>query len=807
MQADFQRYLQSWRNPSLVQAIMLLLGMLVAIFFVGMLLLSHLNLKYSQEGMAELRRDQISDVVLTGLARIDARQIELQRHTMTLALLAETFHRLAVESHDRSLPVSDLKKQLERSLSDHIRDFGGADGAGIWFEPGVLSAAGQTYAPYFINTPDGPRKRVPAGRTGEHYREQPWFQHTLGPDWRPQDHLAGKTYWSAVYFDFEADRAVLTLARPIFSGARLIGMVTTDWDSAQIIDLVSRVEITDSSFSFLTDRNNRNLSSLSRSDDVLHTQRIIDAVLAERLPAELNDSPETSETAEAGALVPERLHVKELAVADDAYELHYASTPAGMVYGAGVPRNEIDQVLLPMRDTNYQILTITGSVLLILSLCLLYLILQLMQELQASYTDSLTRLPNRSRLLKDLQRRQGACLFIVNLDRFKEINSLFGTACGDRVLVSLADLLNGFTHRHSRTLNAAVYRLSGDEFALLGPALPESSMKEFATDLTELLRNHRVHWERQALSMDASAGIACRQAEDGRGSADQLLSQATIALLLARAQMRNYLIYDANQEVEKDYERNLYWAQRLKDALEQNRIVPHFQPIFDNRKGRVCKFECLARMIEGEHRVISAGQFLGIANKLRLNRQITRIMIEKSFARFLHEDYEFSINLSYSDLVEPEILQLLLGHLRASNIGHRVIFEILESDGIENYEDVLYFVEQVKPFGCQIAIDDFGTGYSNFAHLLQLNVDIIKIDGSLIQHLDEDPTAALVTKGIVQFARSLGIKTVAEFVHNGAVQDRVVDLGIDFSQGAYFSMPVAHLITEFHPGTIPLTSS
>jgi EAL domain-containing protein (putative c-di-GMP-specific phosphodiesterase class I) len=201
-------------------------------------------------------------------------------------------------------------------------------------------------------------------------------------------------------------------------------------------------------------------------------------------------------------------------------------------------------------------------------------------------------------------------------------------------------------------------------------------------------------------------------------------------------------------------------------------------------------------MDDSEHGVIAAGQFIDVANKLRLNRHITRIMVEKAFAAFATQPHEFSINLSYVDIVDAETLALILEHLRASNIGERVIFEILESDGIGDYGDVLSFIEKVKSFGCRIAIDDFGTGYSNFSHLLKLNVDFIKIDGSLIRYLAQDHTAFLVTKGIVQFARSMGIKTVAEFVHSEAVQERVIELGIDFSQGEYFGMPAAELLSR-----------
>ena len=449
-----------------------------------------------------------------------------------------------------------------------------------------------------------------------------------------------------------------------------------------------------------------------------------------------------------------------------------------------------------MRDTNYRILLITGSILLALSLYLLYRIIQLMRELQASYTDALTGLPNRVRLLRDLKDRQDACLILLNLDRFKEINSLFGNECGDAVLLAMRKQVRSFvrTHSHPFGRSPELYRLSSDEFALLGPGVAESRVRTFASELTDFLCSQRVIWQQQALSLDTSAGIAFQRERKDDAAPDRLLNQATIAVLQARDQMRQYLFYDQSQEVEKGYEKNIYWARRLKAAIETNALHPHFQPIHDNMQGTFTKYECLVRMEDPEHGVIAAGQFIEVANKLRLNRQITRIMVEKSFAAFATQPYEFSINLSYVDITDPETLALILEHLRGSNVGERVIFEILESDGIGNYGDVLQFIDKVKAFGCRIAIDDFGTGYSNFSHLRKLNVDFIKIDGSLIRYLAQDHTAFLVTKGIVQFARSMGIKTVAEFVHSETVQERVVELGIDFSQGEYFGMPAAELL-------------
>ncbi|MEX0605018.1 MAG: EAL domain-containing protein [Marinobacter sp.] len=792
MQSWLHQRHRSWKAHTSMQSLMWLLAFLVGLFFSGMLLLSHLNLSYSQQAMSELRRDQIRDVFFAGVARIDARQIALQRHTSSLAIIGETFYRLAQGSENNTRNASILRAQLETSLKAHLSEFDGASGAGVWFEPGILTEANQSYSPHFIKSARAPGPTLTRDSGG--YRSADWFKRTLGSNWAPEQHVPGQVYWSPVYFDFATKRAVLTLASPMFDvDNQLIGMVTTGWASDQIIELVSRVEVTENSFSFLNDRNNRNLSSLSLDNDTLLEQQLIDAILDLKLSAKL---PDNTGLMQPSTVQPERLQTRSIKVSGRIYELYYAATPAGMVYGAGVPKDEIDRVLIPMRDTNYRILAITGSVLLVLSLYLLYRIVQLIRELQASYTDPLTLLPNRAKLLKDLGARSEACLIVINLDRFQEVNSLFGSACGDQVLLTLSAELQLFLKVHTKDKRARVYRVAGDEFALLGPVIPEVDTRQLANKLNEFLQHQRISWQQQILNIDATTGIAFGPVKQSAASRDQLLSQAAIALRLAKEQRRNYLIYDSQEQIEKNYEQNLYWAQRLKEALAKNRVVPHFQPIYDNRQGRISKYECLVRMLDEEHGVIAAGQFLGIANKLRLDRQITHIMIDKSFAEFRHQPYEFAINMSYADLVEPEILELILSHLQASTIGKRLIFEILESNGIENYNEVLHFIEQVKPFGCQIAIDDFGTGYSNFEQLLRLNIDIIKIDGSLIRNLDEDSTAFTVTHGIVQFAKSLGIRTVAEFVHNEAVQAKVLELGIDFSQGEYFSMPGPNILAQ-----------
>ncbi|HKK56555.1 bifunctional diguanylate cyclase/phosphodiesterase [Marinobacter sp.] len=770
------------RNVSSRQSVMWMLVFLLLVFIVGMFTLSTLNLNYSREALSDIRRQQITEVVGAGLSRINARQTALASHTITLANVGESFHEMLASGFS-GIGQAALRTRLENSIRAHTRDFQGAGGAGLWFEPGFLAAPDSSYMPYFISGENDDRlTRLNTEERYGHYRNAPWFDRTLGPQWSGEAKNAGKVYWSPVYFDLTTERAVLSVASPMFdSEGELLGVATTAWGADQIIDIVSGVTATENSFAFLNDRNNRNLSSLSQGEDTRKHQVLIDAILALELSTDITGPSAQGE--------PETLKTRRLNVGGENIELYYAATAGGMIYGAGVPVDEINAVLRPMERINYRILVGTVSAMLLLSFYLLYRIVQLIRELQASYTDALTGLPNRARLLRDLESLNAASLLIINLDRFNQINSLFGNECGDHVLLEISNRLIAFGSGSSGEITR-VYRLPGDEFAILATAMAPQDVHQLAGQLRALITVERVYWQHQQLPVDVSIGIAMRSRRKPEDAADQLVSQAKVAVLQAREQGRHHLLYDPSVGVEENYENNLYWADRLKEVLDHDRLVPWFQPIHDNHSGRITKYECLVRMIEPDGTVISAGRFIDIANKLRLNRRITELMITKCFARFIDRDDEFSINLSYADITEPETVGQILTALESSGIGERVIFELLESDSISSYDHIHGFIEQVKPFGCRVAIDDFGTGYSNFAHLSSLNVDYIKIDGSLIRNLDADNTAFLVTSGIVQFARSLNMKTVAEFVHNESVQARVRELGIDFSQGEYFSMPV-----------------
>lgn len=395
------------------------------------------------------------------------------------------------------------------------------------------------------------------------------------------------------------------------------------------------------------------------------------------------------------------------------------------------------------------------------------------------YFDSLTGLENRRRLTEKLEEGRNLFLMIINIDGFQEINDLYGDQAGDEILKEFAQFLKEIMPEKE-----GLYRLHSDEFAhICSRGMDMHEFKIFASMLSEQISQKSFDIsENSEVSLSATMGISYGK--------DLLLVNADIALKLAKKTKKNFLIYDDTMAMVKEYEKNFEWTKRLKKAIEEDRIVPVFQPIVDTKTQQVVKYEALMRMIDNQGSYIAPIHFLELAKKNKLYHQLTKIMIEKTFKRFENLPYLVSINISVEDILNKEIYSYILKKLSESGIGHKIIFEIIESEGIENFDQVLEFIENVKKHGAKISIDDFGTGYSNFEYLMKLKVDYIKIDGSMIKNIDTDKSSQMITKTIVDFAKSMNILTVAEFVHSKNVAEKVKELGVDYSQGYYFGEPV-----------------
>lgn len=393
-------------------------------------------------------------------------------------------------------------------------------------------------------------------------------------------------------------------------------------------------------------------------------------------------------------------------------------------------------------------------------------------------TDMLTGYGNRYKLMRDIELSLNPALAIVNIDDFSQINDFYGHEKGDKVIARFGEMLYGIILRG----NGELYHLQGDEFVILESNSNHEDFVEEIKEVIEELRVTPVEIKGEDYFMNATASISFETKE-------RLLSTADMALKIAKKENKSLLIYSDAISLDAEYENNLKWRRELKDAIEQDRILPLFQPIVDNQTQAFSKYESLVRLQSLDGKLVSPFFFLEISKKTKHYASITKIMLKKSFETFRDKTQEFSVNLTIADILNLSIKNYILELLELYGIGERVVFEIVESESIENFAEIAAFIASVKSFGAKIAIDDFGTGYSNFEYLLRLKADYIKIDGSMIRNIDSDGDAQIVVSTIVDFAKKMGVKTIAEFVENESIYNKVKELGIDYSQGYYFSEP------------------
>ncbi len=400
------------------------------------------------------------------------------------------------------------------------------------------------------------------------------------------------------------------------------------------------------------------------------------------------------------------------------------------------------------------------------------------------HTDNLTTLPNRNALIRDINRQRFYALILLNIDNFKEINDFYGHAIGDETLLALTNSIE----EAIAYLPMKLYKMPSDEYAItLSEAMSLTELESARLSIIQHLQSqyYNLHGASIYVTLTMGMDIALR----GKNKANDLLVNADMALKSAKKRHLSYQLYDETMQIKQEYQHNILWNKKLKEAIEDKKFCLHYQPIFDSKSGAIVEYEALIRMIDNDGAIIAPGYFLPAARQSRLYPFISKFVINEVFKMLETSKHHYSLNLSVDDIIDIPTKEFLIQKLQSSPHTDRLIFELLESEGIENYQEVSAFISEVKQFGCRIAIDDFGTGYSNFAHILRLDVDILKIDGSLIRNIDTDTNAQTILIAVAEFSKHLGLKTIAEFVHTEAVYLKCKELGVDYLQGYYLGEP------------------
>lgn len=421
--------------------------------------------------------------------------------------------------------------------------------------------------------------------------------------------------------------------------------------------------------------------------------------------------------------------------------------------------------------------------------------------------DQLTGLANRRRFLIDLaheirhaqSRNRGGVLMLIDLDRLKMINDTAGHAVGDDLIVQIAGVLKRLSRNED-----LVARVSGDEFAIAFPDMDAQQGKDKAAVVLEAITECRPVYQGRALNVSASIGLVVFP-ERG-GDAVELLAKADTAMYMAKDAGRNRVKFFVEGDMSRErMGTQLAWRSRIVEALDNDLFELAFQPIAALVDGNVHHFETLVRMRDRDGGMLMPGNFIPTAEQFGLIGQVDRAILSKAIRHLVTlppalSTVGISINLSGMSVGDDEVFELIDSELRETGIDpKRVTFEVTETAACEQMAKAVEFITRIRQLGCCISLDDFGVGFSSFSYLKNLHVDTLKIDGSFIRDITKSRDDQLFVKALVDVARGMGIRTIAEFVENAATIEILRRLGVDYVQGYYVGRP-AKTMTRFKLG-------
>ena len=397
------------------------------------------------------------------------------------------------------------------------------------------------------------------------------------------------------------------------------------------------------------------------------------------------------------------------------------------------------------------------------------------------YTNILTGLPNRSSLLEDSTLFKFKKMALLNIDNFQSVNDVHGEEIGNVTLKITAVYLQ----KKIEDKNLFLYHVGGDEFAIIAKESNDFNKELFIEFIEEVLQNYKDEdfvYRDNKLNLMISAGIAF----SGR---KKMLAYADMALKDAKKRNVHISIFD-DHELEQVHKSDMESHKKLLHALDNDDIVSYFQPIVNIKDdSKPIKYESLVRIKEKNGDVIQPFNFLDIAKTNRIYNKITKAVLINTLAVAAKYNIECSLNISLTDIDDEETMQMFFSTL--DNYAHNdlLTIELLETEDFINYGDVYQFCEKVHSYGIKIALDDFGSGYSNFSHILNLPIDYIKIDASLISNINKDKSSRIMVETIVELAHKLDIETIAEYVSSKEILDIIKEIGIDYAQGFYIGKP------------------
>lgn len=419
----------------------------------------------------------------------------------------------------------------------------------------------------------------------------------------------------------------------------------------------------------------------------------------------------------------------------------------------------------------------------------------------AAFHDALTDLPNRNLFVETLkglieksrqEPENGFSVLVLDLNRFKTVNDSLGHQVGDTLLRMVAQRLRRVI-RQDDTLA----RFSGDEFGLILPSVTEvAELEHLVARLSQAISKPFMVQGRQLFTSFAS-GIALHRAD--YANPEDLLRDAGLALYAAKEKRREYAAFDPLMHTKAV--NRLELETDLRQAVEREEFLVYYQPIIGLKDGTLAGFEALMRWRHPQRGLVSPAEFIPLSEDTGLIIPMTLWMLRETCRQMGHwswlapayQNLSLSVNLSSRHFAQPDLAQQVQGILRETGFAaHRLKVEITESILMENAQQTVELLLQLKEIGVQVSIDDFGTGYSSLSYLHRFPIDTLKVDRSFVNTMGEGGDKREIVQTIIALAKNLSMEVVAEGIETAEQCQRLRNLDCEYGQGFLFSRPLPH---------------
>jgi diguanylate cyclase (GGDEF)-like protein len=418
--------------------------------------------------------------------------------------------------------------------------------------------------------------------------------------------------------------------------------------------------------------------------------------------------------------------------------------------------------------------------------------------------DELTGHFNRTRLREELgialanthRDEVSAVYLVIGVDDLAVINETYGFDIADEVIAQAGRVL-----KNSLEEGQIIGRSAGNKFGLILPDCDERAMMLMVDSIQSAVKGAVFRTRAGAVSMTVSIGGVLLPV--GGRTSQEAMAHAEEALERAKNSGRDaFKMYRPSLQRESVRRRTVSIADQVVSALNERRLMLAYQPIISSTTGEIAQYECLLRMMRPDGTIVSAGDFIPVAEQLGLVRLVDLRVLElvvETLRR--HPMVDLALNVSGMTATDPSWLGAFLSHIKANrDIGSRLTLELTETVAIHDIEASARFVASLRELGCKVAIDDFGAGYTSFRNLQMLDVDVVKIDGSFVRGLAQNSDNQLFVRTLVDLASNFNLETVAEWVGSEEEADLLREFGVDYFQGFFYGQP------EINPDWLTETS-